>query len=83
MREQLLEEIREQAALGGPTAPLANELLVLADRYMEKEITRADFDAGIIDIASGKAGAQLHKDPEKCRWVVIAATNLMGAIDGN
>jgi hypothetical protein len=50
---------------------------------MEKEITRADFDAGIIDIASGKAGAQLHKDPENCRWVVIAATNLMGVIDGN
>lgn len=80
MMEQLLAQIREQAGLGGPTASLANELLVISEQYQAGEITREEFDFVVKDIANVKAATQLANDEVACRWVIAAATTIISAV---
>jgi hypothetical protein len=80
MIEQVLEEVRTQAGLGGPTAALANEMLVATEQYQSGEMTREEFDFLIKDIANVQAATQLANDEVACRWVIAAATTIISVV---
>jgi hypothetical protein len=80
MIDQLLTEIREQAGMGGPTASLANEILVITEQFQAGELSREEFDFLIKDIANVKAATQLANDEIACRWVIAAATTIISAV---
>lgn len=78
--ENILEEVREQAGLGGPAASLANELLVITEQYHAGELEREEFEYLINDVVKVKASADLAGDEVACRWVIAAATTILRVV---
>jgi H2-forming N5,N10-methylenetetrahydromethanopterin dehydrogenase-like enzyme len=73
----ILNELREQAGLGGPAAALANELLVIHENYSNGELTSEEYGFLLQEIADIRAQQELATDEIACRWIVAAAQVLM------
>lgn len=76
----IMNELREQAGLGGPAASLANELLVIRDNYERGELTTEEYQYLLQEIADIKAQQELASDEIACRWIVAAAMALASAV---
>lgn len=73
----ILNELREQAGLGGPAAALANELLVIRENYEQGQLTKEEYEFLLQEIASIRAQQDLASDEIACRWIVAAAQALI------
>lgn len=73
----VLNELREQAGLGGPAASLANELLVIHESYANGELTSEEYSFLLQEIADIRAQQELASDEIACRWIVAAAQALL------
>jgi hypothetical protein len=73
----ILNDLREQAGLGGPAAALANELLVIHENYANGELTSEEYGFLLQEIADIRAQQELASDEIACRWIVAAAQVLM------
>lgn len=76
----ILNELREQAGLGGPAASLANELLVIHENYANGELTSEEYSYLLQEIAEIRAQQELASDEIACRWIVAAAQGLAAVI---
>jgi len=72
-----LEQLREEAGLGGVLAPLANEILVIHENYTNGELSREEFEFLLEQIASVRAQQDLAQDEIACRWIVSAVSALI------
>ena len=73
----ILNELREQAGLGGPAAVLANELLVIRENYEQGQLSKEEYEYLLSEIASIRAQQELASDEIACRWIVAAAQALI------
>ena len=73
----ILNDLREQAGLGGPAASLANELLVIRENFEHGELSREEYDYLLQEIASVRAQQELASDEIACRWIAAAAQVLI------
>ena len=76
----ILNELREQAGLGGPAASLANELLVIHENYAAGQLTSEEYGFLLQEIADIRAQQELASDEIACRWIVAAASALLSAM---
>ena len=76
----ILNELREQAGLGGPAASLANELLVIHENYAAGQLTSEEYAFLLQEIADIRAQQELASDEIACRWFVAAASALLSAM---
>ena len=76
----ILNELREQAGLGGPAAQLANELLVIRDNYEQGQLTTEEYNYLLQEIADIRAQQELASDEIACRWIVAAAQGLAAVV---
>lgn len=76
----ILNELREQAGLGGPAASLANELLVIHENYAQGQLSSEEYAFLIQEIADIRAQQELASDEIACRWIVAAASALLSAM---
>jgi hypothetical protein len=76
----ILNELREQAGLGGPAASLANELLVIRENYEQGELTTEEYNFLLQEIAEIRAQQELASDEIACRWIVAAAQGLAAVV---
>lgn len=72
--DEMLDQIREVAGMGGPAAALANELLVLRQQYDSGELSLEEFQFLVQQVAEIKAAQDLSNDEQAIRWVVAAAS---------
>jgi phage tail tape-measure protein len=72
----IMNDLREQAGIGGPAASLANELLVIRDNYERGELTTEEYQYLLSEIANIRAQQELASDEIACRWIVEVATVL-------
>ena len=70
----ILNDLREQAGLGGPASVLANELLVLREQYESQELTLEEFQFLVQQVAEVKAAQELASDEQALRYIVSAAS---------
>ena len=75
----ILNELREQAGLGGPAASLANEILVIHENFAQGELTSEEYSFLLQEIADIRAQQELATDEIACRWIVAAASALLSA----
>lgn len=73
----ILNELREQAGLGGPAAALSNELLVIRENFEQGQLSREEYDYLLSEIASVRAQQELASDEIACRWIAAAAQALI------
>lgn len=73
----ILNDLREQAGLGGPAASLANELLVIRDNFEQGQLSKEEYDYLLSEIASVRAQQELASDEIACRWIAAAANALI------
>jgi hypothetical protein len=73
----MLEQLREQAGLGGPAAALANEILVMHDHYTNGLLTKEEYDFLLQDIKDVRAQQDLANDEMACRFICQAAQVLL------
>jgi len=73
----MLEQLREQAGLGGPAAVLANEILVMHDNYTNGMLTKEEYDFLLQEIKDVRAQQELANDEMACRFICQAAQLLM------
>ena len=76
----ILNDLREQAGLGGPAASLANELLVMHENYAQGQLTSEEYGFLLQEIADIRAQQELASDEIACRWIVAAASALLSAM---
>jgi hypothetical protein len=76
----IMNELREQAGLGGPAASLANELLVIRDNYERGDLTTEEYQYLLQEIADIRAQQELASDEIACRWIVSVAMALSSAV---
>jgi len=76
----ILNDLREQAGLGGPAASLANELLVIHENYAAGQLTSDEYAFLLQEIADIRAQQELASDEIACRWIVSAASALLSAM---
>ena len=76
----ILNELREQAGLGGPAASLANELLVIHENYAQGQLSSEEYAFLIQEIADIRAQQELASDEIACRWIVAAASALLSVM---
>ena len=76
----MLEQLREQAGLGGPAASLANEMLVIRDNYEQGSYTAEEYQFLLNEIADIRAQQELATDEIACRYIVAAAKALASAV---
>ncbi len=76
----MLEQLREQAGLGGPAASLANEMLVIRDNYEQGAYTAEEYQFLLNEIADIRAQQELATDEIACRYIVAAAKALASAV---
>jgi len=76
----ILNDLREQAGLGGPAAALANELLVIHENYANGELTSEEYGFLLQEIADIRAQQELASDEIAMRWVVAAAQGLLSVM---
>lgn len=72
--DDMLEQLREVAGLGGPASVLANELLVLREQYEAQELTLEEFQFLVQQVAEVKAAQELASDEQALRYIVSAAS---------
>lgn len=72
--------LREAAGIGGPTAVLANEMLVIRDNYEQGQLSREEYEFLLSEIINVRAQQELASDEIACRWVVSAAEVLMSVV---
>ena len=72
----ILNDLREQAGLGGPAASLANELLVIRENFEQGQLSQEEYDYLLSEIANIRAQQELASDEITCRWIVAAASAL-------
>lgn len=75
----ILNDLREQAGLGGPAASLANEILVIHESFSQGELTSEEYSFLLQEIADIRAQQELASDEIACRWIVAAASALISA----
>lgn len=73
----ILNDLREQAGLGGPAAVLANEMLVIRENYEQGQLNKEEYEFLLQEIASIRAQQDLASDEIACRWIVSAAEALI------
>jgi hypothetical protein len=73
----ILNDLREQAGLGGPAAALANELLVIRENFEQGQLSKEEYDYLLSEIASVRAQQELASDEIACRWIAAAANALI------
>ena len=73
----ILNDLREQAGLGGPASSLANELLVIRENFEQGELSKEEYDYLLSEIASVRAQQELASDEIACRWIAAAAQALI------
>jgi phage tail tape-measure protein len=73
----ILNDLREQAGMGGPAASLANELLVIRENFEQGQLSREECDYLLQEIASVRAQQELASDEIACRWIAAAAQALI------
>ena len=71
-----IEQLREQAGLGGPGAALANELLVITEQHEQGLLSDDEYSFLVIDIADVRAEAEIANDEIACRFIINAAMAL-------
>lgn len=76
----ILNDLREQAGLGGPAASLANELLVIHENYAQGQLTSEEYSFLLQEIADIRAQQELASDEIACRWIVTAAQGLLAVM---
>ena len=76
----ILNDLREQAGLGGPAASLASELLVIHENYAQGQLTSEEYTFLLQEIADIRAQQELASDEIACRWIVAAASALLSAM---
>lgn len=76
----ILNELREQAGLGGPAASLANEMLVIHENYAQGQLTSEEYAFLLQEIADIRAQQELASDEIACRWIVAAASALLAVM---
>lgn len=76
----ILNDLREQAGLGGPAASLANELLVIHENYAQGQLTSEEYAFLLQEIADIRAQQELASDEIACRWIVAAASALLSVM---
>ena len=76
----MLEQLREQAGLGGPAASLANEMLDIRDNYEQGSYTAEEYQFLLNEIADIRAQQELATDEIACRYIVAAAKALASAV---
>lgn len=74
--DNMLEQLREVAGMGGPAAVLANELLVLREQYESQELSLEEFQFLVQQIVEVRAAQELATDEQALRYIVSAATAL-------
>lgn len=72
-----IEQLREAAGLGGSSAALANEILVLYDQRAQGLLSQEEYEFLMQDIALIKAQAQLAGDEIACRFIIQSIQALM------
>ena len=75
--DNMLDQLREQAGLGGPAAALANELLVIREQYSGGQLSRDEYEFLVLEIKDVKSQQQLATDEIACRWIAEAAQALL------
>jgi hypothetical protein len=73
----MLEQLREQAGLGGPAASLANELLVIRGQFESGQLSRDEYEFLLQEVKDVKSQQQLATDEIACRWIMAAAQTLL------
>jgi hypothetical protein len=76
----ILNDLREQAGLGGPAASLSNEILVIQENYEQGQLSHEEYQYLISEIAQVRAQQELASDEIACRWIVAAAKALLSAV---
>ena len=69
----MLEQLREAAGLGGPAAPLANQLLVIREQYEAGNYTNEEYQFLLQQIAEVQAAQELATDEIAMRFIVESA----------
>ncbi|ATV46390.1 hypothetical protein [Lake Baikal phage Baikal-20-5m-C28] len=77
MSNEYLEQLREQAGLGGSASILANEILVLCDQRSQGLLSREEYEFLMQDIALVKAQSQLADDEIACRFIIQSVQALL------
>jgi hypothetical protein len=73
----MLDQLREQAGLGGTAAALANELLVIREQFEAGQLSRDEYEFLVQEVRDVKSQQQLATDEIACRWIVAAAQALL------
>jgi hypothetical protein len=73
----ILNDLREQAGMGGPAASLANELLVIRENFEQGQLSREEYDYLLQEISSVRAQQEIASDEIACRWIAAAAQALI------
>ena len=76
----ILNELREQAGLGGPAASLANEILVIRENYEQGQLSADEYQYLLQEIADIRAQQELASDEIAMRWIVSVAKGLSAVI---
>ena len=76
----VLNELREQAGLGGPAAALANEILVIRENYEQGQLTEEEYKFLLKEIAEIRAQQELASDEIAMRWIVAVAQGLSAVV---
>ena len=76
----VLNELREQAGLGGPAASLANEILVIRENYEQGQLTAEEYQFLLQEIADIRAQQELASDEIAMRWIVAVAKGLSAVV---
>jgi hypothetical protein len=76
----ILNELREQAGLGGPASSLATEMLVIHENYAAGQLTSEEYAFLLQEIADIRAQQELASDEIACRWIVAAAQGMLAVM---
>lgn len=76
----IMNQLREHVGLAGPSAVLANELLVIRDEYERGNLPLEEYQYLLREIAEVRSYQELASDEIACRWIVEAALALASAI---
>lgn len=72
----MLERLREIVAMGGPASILANEILVLREKYETSELTVEEYQFLMTRIADVRAEQELSNEKQLCNYIISAARAL-------
>lgn len=73
----ILQELKEQAGMGGVTASLAAEMITIRENYENGSLSREEYEYLLQEISEVRAQDELASDEIACRWVAAAANALL------